>query len=51
VSRPLHRAMPFPLVLLAFVAFTGVMLWASVTKDRWAARRRATRGAVPQPAR
>ncbi len=51
VSRPLHRAVPLPLVLLAFVAFTGVMLWASVTKDRWVTRRRATRRAAPQPAR
>ncbi len=51
LSTPLHRALPLAWVLFAFVAFTGLMLWASVAKDRWVARRRAGRQGALQPAR
>lgn len=51
LSTPLHRALPLTWVLVAFTGFTGLMLWASVAKDRWVSRRRAARLAALHPAR
>jgi uncharacterized membrane protein len=42
LSWPLHRALPLWGALIAFLAFTGGMLWASVAKDQWVASRRAS---------
>lgn len=38
LSLPLHRALPIGGAFAAFVAFSGLMLWASVAKERIAAR-------------
>jgi uncharacterized membrane protein len=34
LSWPLHRALPFGAALVAFTVFTGLMLWASLVKER-----------------
>jgi uncharacterized membrane protein len=34
LTWPIHRALPIAVSLAAFAAFTGLMLWASLAKDR-----------------
>jgi uncharacterized membrane protein len=47
LSWPLHRRLPGPVSVAAFVAFAALMLWASVAKDRWVERRRQRRTGAP----
>lgn len=42
-SWPLHRALPLAWAFVAFVAFTALMLWASMAKTRITARWNASR--------
>jgi hypothetical protein len=38
LSWPLHRALPIAWAFLAFASFTGLMLGASIAKDRFVER-------------
>jgi uncharacterized membrane protein len=48
LTWPIHGALPIGWSFAAFLAFTGLMLWASVAKDRFVSRWRQRR-AVAQP--
>jgi uncharacterized membrane protein len=50
LTWPIHRALPLPAAFAAFVAFTLLMLWVSVAKERVVARWRARQAGAPAPA-
>ena len=53
ISRPLHRALPFPWLMVALVAFTALMVWLTRVKTRvvgrWKARGRGSGLRAPAP--